>query len=883
MSYSPDVKKSIKSQYTSQLVSQFYNPILSEANLYQRVSGYFSSAGLDLYTEGLEELAKNGGEVQFIISKEISKDDFERIQAGYGLREEIRSLKLAERNEKLSRKSQEQLGNLAFMIANNRARVKIAFVKEGIFHDKFGLIYSGEDVVFFNGSANETKYGISQNYESISVDVSWDESVKVKDRIEENKARFDRLWNDTEEGVTVVEASELTYEEVAPYQAAATLKRIELIEEDIQVKHASNTIDFILNNNRIKRIDNSFDRITSSDRKLKIGGDLTPYFESDNVTIRFGVTYTDIERIINTTKKRAERANILVTVSNAVEEFIVRNKYSIEQYKIVGNVYKSDLRMFPDIKKESYEVFSKTVTEEISRPLKELHMRAAFYEYEMMRTANFSVPGAGKTAMILGVFAFLNRKSCPNHDKIRRILVISPISAFDSWKQEFKIVFGNKKHLVSIDSQDNDFKNKLESDFGISNLILINYEALPSFTSKLKRVIDDKTMLVFDEVHRIKNPYGQRAKAALEIAHIPRYRYVLTGTPIPNKYTDIYNFLNILYGNEYNSFFGWDIEELEKPTVRKIEEINKSIRPFFWRTNKNDLNVPKADEDIVIILEPSDSQSLLAKLIYNTEKSSLAILIRLIQASTNPSLLNSAINYDELMVFDDEESQKERTTGISEKDFYDLLGNTEKSQSENKYNNIDLDSISSRKFEEGIKLVARLVSEGKKVLVWGIFVKTIHKIKRSLEDQDISVNLVYGSTPKNERVALINDFRDGEVQVLISNPQTLGESISLHQSVHDAVYFEYDFNLTHMLQSRDRIHRLGLPENQYTRYYYLETAEMNSAGIRNGFIDEKIYARLKEKENMMYEAIDNNSLSIEYSENDLFEAIRIIDEERRRF
>ena len=74
---------------------------------------------------------------------------------------------------------------------------------------------------------------------------------------------------------------------------------------------------------------------------------------------------------------------------------------------------------------------------------------------------------------------------------------------------------------------------------------------------------------------------------------------------------------------------------------------------------------------------------------------------------------------------------------------------------------------------------------------------------------------------KEDRVDMINNFRNGNAQVLISNPNTLGESISLHQTVHDAIYFEYNFNLTFMLQSRDRIHRLGLNNNQYTRYYYL--------------------------------------------------------------
>ena len=85
-----------------------------------------------------------------------------------------------------------------------------------------------------------------------------------------------------------------------------------------------------------------------------------------------------------------------------------------------------------------------------------------------------------------------------------------------------------------------------------------------------------------------------------------------------------------------------------------------------------------------------------------------------------------------------------------------------------------------------------------------------------------------------------------------------------------------------MLQSRDRIHRLGLEPNQYTRYYYLQTESEDFMSLRAGYIDEKIYRRIKEKERIMYEAIDNRLLSIEYSEDEILEAISIIDEERRR-
>lgn len=879
MTFSEGVKRNLRSQYTNSLVTDFYQPLLSEADLYQRVSGYFSSAGIDLYADGLEELAKNSGRVQFIISKEISSQDFQKIKDGYDLLSDLKPLGIAERNERLTSKTQKSLGNLAFMIAMGQARVKIALTNQGIFHDKFGIITSGKECVFFNGSANETKNGISENYESISVDVSWDNSNKVQSRIKSNAERFERLWNDNEPNVKVVEASEVAYEEIAKFQTQSTIQSKTLENDSARTSSDESTISFRLINSKVVRLDHTPNQITKKDRKLRLGSDIAKFFEKDNQTVKSEVTYKDIERVIDTTRERAKRKNIKVEVSSRVSQFIARNKYSIEQYKILGEVYKGNLSQFPDNIKATFNQFSKVVQSAISRPLRNLHLRAAFFEYEMERAANFSVPGAGKTAMMLGVFAYLNQASIAKNEYIKRILVVSPINAFDSWKREFKAVFGSKKKLKVFDSQNSkNFKNKLKTDWAVSNLVLINYEALQSNLDVLSMVLDNQTMLVFDEVHRIKNPTGIRAEAALKICAIPKFRYVMTGTPIPNTYQDIYNFLHILYGNEYNSFFGWDPKELAKPSIRKINEINKKIFPFFWRTNKTDLKVPPAEPDILKVVTPSKIQKDLAEEIYYNESSSLAILIRLIQASSNPSLLNSTINYNELMSYDDEGDIK----SISEEDFNRLLGSKNLSAVPHTYEKTKSSKDISPKFQKGIELVSSLVSQGKKVMVWGIFVDTLNKISDFLSKLGIKNNLVYGATDKVDRVKLIDDFRDGDVQVLISNPQTLGESISLHQTVHDAVYFEYNFNLTFMLQSRDRIHRLGLSPNQYTRYYYLQTKGEDILSDKPGYIDEKIYSRLKDKEQLMYEAIDNNKLSIEYTDAEIQDAIKIIDEERER-
>lgn len=508
-----------------------------------------------------------------------------------------------------------------------------------------------------------------------------------------------------------------------------------------------------------------------------------------------------------------------------------------------------------------FDEFRQAVSREISRPLKTEQEKASFFLATMKRAANFSVPGAGKTAMMYGTFAYL---SSPEQDKVDKLLVISPLNAFAAWRTEFEKVFGSKRQLHYMNLRDNKYNNdpgSIKHDWVRSDVITINYEALKSKISVLNDLIDSKTMLVFDEVHRIKGIGGQRARAALELSQAPRYRYVLTGTPIPNGFRDIYNFLHLMYPDEYSTFFAWDLNELNSIDP---EDVNRKLAPFFWRTNKEDLHVPKPDPDNIIKVEPSEKQEILADAIYENENGALALFIRLLQASTNPELLKYNINYRELGLVDgDSYTWSQDEAKIKKANQSDVKA----------YERFSLKDIETPKFDHGINLITDLVAEGKKVLVWGMFVGTMHKIKRCLEEKGLKTILVYGETPKKDREGLINEFRDGSAQVLISNPNTLGESISLHQTVHDAVYFEYNFNLTFMLQSRDRINRLGLPDDQYTRYHYLMT-EGDSA--HQGFIDEKVYRRLKEKEQVMMDAIEGPMLVPEYEDDYLEEVKKIV-------
>ncbi|TVV24591.1 DEAD/DEAH box helicase [Weissella cibaria] len=593
----------------------------------------------------------------------------------------------------------------------------------------------------------------------------------------------------------------------------------------------------------LKKTNVGFQLVDSSDgelqssrvqRTLKRYRDYFADFE--DLILPKDINYVDLNTLI---EKLNGRLNDEIYLEDDVKQYIEQNAYAIDEQRIAGLTIKDyDLRWDDEVAE-----FSRILNQEISRPLKPQQLQASFYLATMKKAANFSVPGAGKTAMMYGAFAYL---SSPEVDQINRLVVVSPINAFEAWRTEFAEVFGPKRDLHFMNLKQYGSVGDVRRDWGVANIIVINYEALSGWKlSALNGLIDEKTMIVFDEVHRIKNPEGKRAANALTLGPNARYHYVLTGTPIPNSYKDVYNFLHLLYQNEYDAFFGWEINELD---ANISSDINDKLQPFFWRTNKTDLEVPPAEADKLIKVDPDTQQADLAAVIHDVESNVLAKYIRLMQASTNPELLTANIDFNDLgFLFGELDYTVDSAFDSAE----------ERAAKQRLYLDFGVDRMRTPKFDAGMDLIKSLVHEGKKVLVWGMFVGTMHKIQAELTEHGISSSLIYGATPKDARVDLINQFRNGGVSILISNPATLGESISLHQTVHDAVYFEYNFNLTFMLQSRDRIHRLGLPADQYTRYYYLMTDGDSAHG---GFIDQQVYDRLKEKEQVMMNAIDGKLL-----------------------
>ena len=267
--------------------------------------------------------------------------------------------------------------------------------------------------------------------------------------------------------------------------------------------------------------------------------------------------------------------------------------------------------------------------------------------------------------------------------------------------------------------------------------------------------------------------------------------------------------------------------------------------------------MPRPEPDEIVEVEATPDEDKLLRVLYASCPNALARIIRTLQLESDPEMLCSAVDPGDLEYVLDQVGDD-----YSDIDYVDF--------SQTFYEAIERSRPSS-KLVACERLVERIVAEGRPVIVWCIFVRSIANLRRDLAAMGIPTEAIYGATPQEERRKILDDFRAGRFKVLVTNPQTLAESVSLHSVCHDAVYFEYSYNLVHLLQSKDRIHRLGLPDDQKTRYYFMREKFMRNG--RELSLDAVIYDSLKEKEQTMLDAIDRGCLEGGYLDD---EDLRII-------
>ena len=428
--------------------------------------------------------------------------------------------------------------------------------------------------------------------------------------------------------------------------------------------------------------------------------------------------------------------------------------------------------------------------------------------------ATFSVPGAGKTTEALAYLTLRNNSDHP-------FLVIAPLNAFGAWDEGLEECLGTSHNIIRLNS--NNIESALKNPSNKKFIVSYDQAAREESLFYLQEFFrNNPCPLILDESHRIKNQLSKRYRAVSRLCLHATDKVIMTGTPMPQSQEDLISQFNAIYP--------------EDPIIEPYEAIPR-FKPIFVRTPKHKLGLPPMIiSDPPIQVEMNPTQALVHKFLKGdiikeitkhslTDKSHLRNIgkpiLRLLMFLSNPLLIkNHLLDIDE-----------ELASSLIEE------GNGPK---------VDLACTMARE----------LVDKGEKVLIWTSFRGNVEIVADLLED--LGSEFIHGGVQVGDendvyvREGKIKKFKeDINTNIMVANPASAGEGISLHMVCHNAIYIDRTFNAAQYLQSLDRIHRLGLPEDQETNIHLLQLREPTDIFLHN---------RLEEKIQRMNEFLDSTEI-----------------------
>lgn len=561
---------------------------------------------------------------------------------------------------------------------------------------------------------------------------------------------------------------------------------------------------------------------------------LTKGFENSNV-IAFDFEEKKVINLI----EFLQRNNINYSVDSFLDVFLKKHFNKIEDFRHHAS-QALEIKNNLNGASKGYVDFINVIKDKMVRSLYEHQLKAAYHMAFSLNSCNFSVPGSGKTTIVYAAYAYLKTLG-----KIDKLFIVGPLSSTMAWKNEYYECFQEIPDFINLSELSQPEKTKYFRKYKDiqSEINFINYEAFNNIKKPLYEFLEkNRVMVVLDEAHKIKNPNAKRSRSIMSFADMAVSRIILTGTPIPNGYVDLYNLFEFVWPGK--DIIGFNPNQLKKISESykyqdDVKRLMNNIDPFYIRITKEVLNLPKPIFNEPIYVGMGKIQRKIYDFIADDFLKSdyfgidfdlqmelkKAKLIRLMQSLTNPAALCKSIN----------ESEFEGSELI------DLICNYENIEIPTKYINV-------------LNLVQDIISNEGKVIIWTQFVYNLIGLKQFLVSNNISTELLYGEIQNEERENIINQFHtDNDLKVIIANPAAVAESISLHKACHHAIYMDMSFNAAHYMQSKDRIHRVGLKPSDETNYYFL---------LCSNSIDEVIYQRVLEKEEVMLNIIEGKTVPL---------------------
>jgi SNF2 family DNA or RNA helicase len=407
----------------------------------------------------------------------------------------------------------------------------------------------------------------------------------------------------------------------------------------------------------------------------------------------------------------------------------------------------------------------------------------------------FDEQGSGKTVMTIAAFDELRRIG-----EIDAMIVVCPKSMVGEWPKDIGTFLGSD---CSVEIAEGDRREKYEKAQRRFDVLVTNYEGVaPMLVNLMASSSIRRYLLVVDESFYLKNGESNRSGIVNKLRSSCRKCFVLCGTPAPNSAYDLVNQFDLAdMGYTFGGFQRVNDPAADWPKIASLVD----MRGVFIRRLKADIlkHVPEKNFHVISV-ELSGKQAMM----YESARAALQLDLRNLN---NESFKKSLVTYFQ------------RRAALLQICSCPSAIDPTASEIPVKYAELD-------------KLLDKLVSQGRKVVIWSFYKKSLDEIMaRYALYHPVRVDGSVSPSLRREAVRMFQE--DQSTMLFVGNPAAAGAGITLHAS-YDAVYLSYSNQAAHYLQSLDRIHRRGQVADE-VNYYLL---------ICKNTIEETEIRRLRGKE-----------------------------------
>ena len=422
--------------------------------------------------------------------------------------------------------------------------------------------------------------------------------------------------------------------------------------------------------------------------------------------------------------------------------------------------------------------------------------------------------GTGKTLTTIAVEGALYHAG-----RIRRVLVVSPLSVTGVWKEEHD-AYADFDYTLAVLKGSSDKKvDTLRHMIGEAlQVVVINYESAWRLEKELVAWHPD--LIIADEGHKIKSHNISASKTMHRLGASAKYRLLLTGTPVTNKAIDIFSQYKYLdpriFGQSFYSFrnyyffmtgYGNHTPELKKSME---DELTRRMHSIAFRATKAEcLDLPPTTD----IIRKVELEARATKIYQSLVRESYAELSEGEVTITN--VLTKLLRLSQL------------TGGF--------IGSDESNAAE---------QVSTAKLDVLEDIIDAAIEENRKLVIIARFVPELDAICAMLEKKRINFSLIKGGVKdRDEQVARFQN--DPDVPIFVGQVATAGLGLTL-TAASTMVFYSLDYSMSNFEQCKARIHRAG--QRMPCTYIYLTA---------HGTVDEKVLKALKNKANLAKTLVDD--------------------------